>query len=235
MQTENQTPSTFPSVSVVNTGWSAIANPASRHRPGRWLLNIAFYVCVILYMGGCESLGFPAKPKAEPPPVAPPIVVTPSAEPIIDPPAPDIQYAQACLKQLGYKIGAVDGIWGPRSAKAIRSFELSNGITSANGHLSELNLITLQQFSNLSRDSMPEIKPVTRVGLAAKIKTSLTNSQAPQLVIIDEPYTLLAKPNPFSATVATLQVGTGIYVLSLQEGWYEVESEDRVHGYIKAE
>lgn len=130
----------------------------------------------------------------------------------------------------------MDGIWGPRSAQAIRQFEQQYGLPSANGFLSELNLFMLEKVSNTKRVSEPVAppQPVIR-GIAAKLDKSIPLADAPQLVFLEQSQQMLAKPNPFSEQLAELAPGTGIYVISQQEGWYEVESEDKQRGFIKAE
>ncbi|NND00851.1 MAG: peptidoglycan-binding protein [Gammaproteobacteria bacterium] len=192
-----------------------------------------FIFLAALVLTACEGLGYANRAKPEPAPA--PIMVLPSAAPLENATEVDVRFAQAALKELGYRIGYVDGIWGPRSAAAIQEFEQANNLVTAEGRLSELNLMMLEQASNLSRNGFSIPEPSKPIGLAAKIDQSIPATEVPQLVIIDEPYTLLAKPNPFSKILTTLQTGTGIYVIRLQEGWYEVESEDRIRGYIKDE
>ena len=184
-------------------------------------------------ISGCEGFGLPKKPVPEPAPPPPKVEVLPSPAPIARATKSDIHFAQSALNDLGYAVGEVDGIWGPRSARAIRNFEKMHRLHSADGHLSSLNLYMLEKTSKLERGSMVA-KPASRKGIRAKLDSSIPLSNGPQLVIIDRAYSILAKPNPFSQLLIELPVGTGVYIIRLQEGWYEVESEDRVHGYIKA-
>ena len=154
-----------------------------------------------------------------------------SSEPLIDLPKQDIVYAQNALNKLGYEVGSADGIWGPRSAKAIRKFEQTNNLDSARGHLSELNLHTLGKRTKLTRGS----KATSNYHpFSARVDANAALEGAPQLVIIERTRALLAKPNPYSEVLSKLSSGTGVYVIGLQEGWYEVESEGQIRGYLKA-
>jgi len=199
------------------------------------LPRFALSLLLALGLTACESFA-PKKVVEEPPAPAPKpaVVYLPSAEPIVNASDEDIRFAQTVLNQLGYKIGEVDGIWGPRSAREIRNFERINGLTTANGLLSELNLTMLERIGNAKRGSTAN-KSITRSGsIGSKLNPRVPLEGTPQLVILDQQQELLAKPNPFSEILTTLANGTGIYVIRLQEGWYEVESEDRIRGYIKA-
>jgi len=154
-----------------------------------------------------------------------------------------IRFAQTALKSLGYGVGQVDGLWGPRSATAIRKFEREQKIKSAGGHVSELNLQRLEEVSGIAKISFeqaakkPQKEPGKEVeeGIAAKLDKSVPLTQSPQLIIVDREYRVFAKPNPYSATLTNLAPGTGIYVVSLQEGWYEIESINRLKGYVLAD
>ncbi|MEM7358745.1 MAG: peptidoglycan-binding domain-containing protein [Pseudomonadota bacterium] len=200
--------------------------------------RIRHLICLItlsLFLSACDSTMFNKKEVAEPAPTPPPepVIEQPSAEPIINVSKADIRFAQTVLNELGYKVGTVDGIWGPRSARAIRNFERINGLTSANGKLSELNLTMLERIGNSKRgDEFAPQKPSP--SLSAKLDKTVPLEQGPQLVFTDKTYPLLAKPNPYSELLATLVAGTGIYVIRQQDGWFEVESEDEIRGFIQA-
>jgi hypothetical protein len=206
----------------------------------RHALRVAQWVLIMLTLvmtSGCE--GFLAqKPAPQEQTKAPPPPPLPSAAPIAYAAKSDIMYAQRTLNKLGYNAGIVDGIWGPQSARAIRNFEKKYQLDTANGLLSELNLFMLEKFSNTSREQQASVNEpsVPRGnGISAKLDRSTPLSNAPQLVILDRSYPMLAKPNPFSEKIATLDAGSGIYVISLQEGWYEVESEQQIKGFVKAD
>lgn len=144
----------------------------------------------------------------------------------------DIRFAQTALSQLGYRLGVVDGFWGDRSEKAMQEFEVSRKLESAGGALSELNLYALSKATKVRISEIESSIKKSR-GLAAKLDASVPLSEAPQLIIVDQPYPVLAKANPYSETLTTLQPGTGIYVISIQDGWFEIESVSRYKGYIR--
>lgn len=156
-----------------------------------------------------------------------------SPDPIIPAKAVDVRFAQQALSRLGYRIGAVDGLWGPRSATAIRAFESKLTLTSANGHLSELNLHHLENASGLSRENFGTLQISSPTGVRAKLSRTIPLSEAPQLIIVDREYRVLSKPNPYSSELLILAPGTGIYVISEQDGYFEIESINRKRGFIK--
>ncbi len=188
----------------------------------------------ILSLSACQPEKAPTI--EAPPPVKKPVPapVQYSSAPIKRAPTEMIRYAQTALKGLGYSIGQVDGLWGPRSAKAIRAFEAEQKIRSANGHLSELNLNRLEKAFGKTTDNFEKL-PEKPQGISAKLDKSTPLAKSPQLIIVEREYKVFAKPNPYSATLANLAPGTGIYVVSLQEGWYEIESINRLKGYIVAD
>ncbi len=159
-----------------------------------------------------------------------------SAEPIVDIDQKDVIFAQSALKAIGYNIGTVDGLWGPRSAKAIREFESSQNIKSADGFLSQLNLNRLASVSNLdpatiSAESIqrPKIQTIS----SKLIEKPL--SIGPQLIIVEQDYEVFTTPNPFSEKAYNLTAGTGIYVLEENAGWYKVELINRKQGFIQVD
>ena len=186
-------------------------------------------------LAGCDAMLMrkPQEEVAPAPPPPPPKKIEPSAAPILATDA-DVVFAQAALKELGYRVGAVDGLWGPRSANAIRQFENDHTLTSADGRLSELNLSVLDKLSQHDRATF-KLEPKKRPkGISAQLDKSVPLKAAPQLIITERTYSVLAKANPYSRVVTTLPAGTGIYVISLQQGWYEIESVDRLRGFIRA-
>lgn len=225
---------------------------------------LATTVSKLVLLGLCIVIlsGCPAKKEiVEAPPEAPTKVVPvkpKSAAPIVKAPKETVMLAQAALTKLGYEIGGVDGLWGPRSAKAIRDFEAQQKIWSANGHISELNLDFLRRLSGIdSVEPKPKNKPRRRqkvktdtasatittaddkiteeLGITAKLNQQGTLEQGPQLIIVDREYDVFLKPNPYSATLTKLAAGTGIYIVARESDWYEIESLDRQKGYVKVD
>ncbi|MCH2191345.1 MAG: peptidoglycan-binding protein [Gammaproteobacteria bacterium] len=168
-----------------------------------------------------------------PEPIALPEQPIHSAEPIKGADRNKILFAQTALKKLGYKIGRIDGIWGPRSASAIREFEQNNGLVSADGFLSELNLNHLAKKSELD-PSISIAKPKVPAGLSAKVKGNLKRT-GPQLVIVENSYKVFVDANPYSKMLFELQPGTGIYVIAKIEDWYQIESINRKQGFVQAD
>ena len=176
-------------------------------------------------------------------PIATPEPVTPapptlSAAPIIPPSKNDVFFAQASLKKLGYNIGIIDGLWGPRSAKAMQLFENQQNLESADGRLSELNLSSLAELSGIERNAYEKPATITaakKLAIESKLSQLLSEQkEGPQLIIVDKTFRVLAKPNPFSSELSTLAPGTGIYIIGQQEdNWYEIESINRLRGFIQ--
>lgn len=154
-----------------------------------------------------------------------------SAKPLATVSVEDIRFTQAALSQLGFKLGRVDGIWGPRSAQALIKFEELNGIESADGAISELNLDTLSKATKVERSIVEGgIEPANP---SNKLNSSLSLDDGPQLVIVDKPYAMRSKANPYSELLGILQPGTGVYVVSKQGNWFQVESLAHVKGFIQ--
>lgn len=204
---------------------------------------LSYSVVLISLLGVTACIPEKKEPVIEKPSPAPTSVkaLKYSSEKLTNLPKKDVRFAQAALLELGFKIGPIDGFWGPRSARAIRQFELQNDITSANGHLSELNLIWLERMTLLSRanfeykpqnKSVKAIKTAKKTGISSQLAETKPLSQGPQLIIVNREYTVLTKPNPYSSTLTRIEPGTGIYILSKQDGWYEVESIDRKRGFL---
>ena len=160
-----------------------------------------------------------------------------SAEPILQPKKSDILFAQKALNQLGYKVGPADGIWGPRSARGITTFEAALKLTSAGGKLSELNLQKLKELTNTSPDSVNltsnQQKLKNNRDLASLLREEKPLSEGPVLVFLERPTQIKAKTNPYSATISQLVPGNGLYVLAYKDGWYLVETENRKRGFIQ--
>jgi len=194
-------------------------------------LSVLYLLLVVVACGPTKEV-----PVVVPPPIEKPVVkeVIYSAVPIKTASIKSILYAQTVLKSLGFRIGAVDGIWGPRSANAIRSFEMAYNIMTANGHLSELNLHHLEKISGLNQDAVRE-KPERPKGISSKLSKKVALREGPQLIIVERDYQIYAKPNPYSAKLTRLAPGMGIYVVSRQDEWYEIESINRLKGFIKAD
>jgi hypothetical protein len=194
--------------------------------------SIALVCMVCISLTACESTPID-QPVLESKPV--PIAVLPSAQPITRPEILDIVFAQTGLNQLGFKLGQVDGIWGPRSADAMIIFEKTNSLQTAHGKLSPLNLYTLNKVTGIDRSTLVVPAPPQRTGLTAKLDKQTPLSTAPQLVMTDRDYIILAKANPYSDRLGKIQAGSGLYIIQLREGWFEVESRSGVRGFIKAD
>ena len=211
-----------------------ISNSPSR------VVNLIFALATIFLLSNCTPqvnapVAVPETINLPPPPEL-------SAEPIIPPVKSDVFFAQASLKKLGYKIGYFDGIWGPRSAKAMIAFENDHNLETAGGRLSELNLSTLVNLSGIKRDayqksSVPAktTSSTTTLEIAQKLGELQTEQKnGPHLIIVDKTFKVLSKPNPYSSELTDLVAGTGVYIISrLEDNWYEIESINRLKGYIQ--
>ena len=188
---------------------------------------------ILLFIAACETVPEPEPVVVEQAPakVIKPVIIRPSANPIINPTKSDVLFAQSSLKALGYAIGNVDGIWGKRSSAAMIAFEQRQNIQSANGQLSPLNLATLKN-SNGSLIPAPSVKKSVS-SIASKLSSATPNPQAPELIIVDQSYSILLKANPYSEVVTNIKPGAAIYILSLQAGWYEVETLSNQRGFIQ--
>ena len=128
----------------------------------------------------------------------------------------------------------------------MKNFEEQYQVVSAGGKLSEANLYALSQVTDVSQSDL-EPRPAKtseeskwEVDRESSNIASKLNSQdasldeAPELILLDKPYPMMEKPNPFSQMVAVLQPGAGVYVISSDSGgWYEIESLDKQRGFIR--
>ncbi|MFT5572757.1 MAG: hypothetical protein ACI9FR_001681 [Cryomorphaceae bacterium] len=191
---------------------------------------LAFFACALV--SGCDNF---AK-KAEP--VSPALVKQapqhpePSNLPLKQVSERDVRFAQTALNQLGYNLGEIDGFWGSRSETAMRAFEKTRKLASAGGALSELNLYTLSKATKVPKSDIESSIRQAR-SLAAKIDPKVPLSSSPQLIIVEQTYSVLAKANPYSEVLTTLHPGTGIYVIAIQDGWFKIESLSHQKGFIR--
>jgi peptidoglycan hydrolase-like protein with peptidoglycan-binding domain len=194
----------------------------------RWAL--AIFAC--LFLAGCDNLAKKVGLGAQVAVKQAPTQSEPSHLPLKKVSERDVRFAQTALNQLGYKVGVIDGFWGGRSENAMRAFEKSRKLTSADGALSELNLYALSKATKIPKSEI-ESSIRNAHSLAAKIDPKVPLSTSPQLIIVEQSYPVLAKANPYSETLTTLQPGTGIYVIAVQNGWFEIESLSRQKGFIR--
>jgi len=190
---------------------------------------------LVLFISACEPVK--KEPQIEPIKPVPQEPEKPafSAEAIIPAKPDDIKFAQHALNELGFDVGMVDGLWGPRSANGIRKFEAQYDLISANGHLSQLNLHFLELHSGASRSNFGKTPLEEPLGVSAKLDPRTPLREGPQLIIVDKSYQVLSKPNPYSSVVLKLAPGTGIYVIAKQDGYFEIESINRRKGFIEAD
>ena len=69
----------------------------------------------------------PAAPRPQPAPVAPPRAQQPAAPAAVD--NMTIFEMQERLNELGYKVGTVDGVSGPRTVEALKKYQSDNKLT----------------------------------------------------------------------------------------------------------
>lgn len=204
--------------------------------PNPYLIRSTKIIALTILLNGCLH-----SPKVEEPVAVTevPVVVMPSAEPIKNSSLKEIVFAQSALKKLGYNIRTVDGLWGPRSAQAMRLFEQQNNFESANGHLSQLNLFHLEKQSGIRVNDIRQPKRTKkkkrRAGLTAQLGPQTNFETGPKLVIANQNYNLYNKPSLKATKSVLIPKGTGLFVISKQNNWYKVESEDKARGYIQAQ
>ena len=186
-------------------------------------------------LSACESI--PEIETVDTTPITIPVDPAPiiSTSPISNPKKELVELTQTRLQNLGYKVGFIDGLWGKRSEQAMVKFESDNGLISAGGQLSDLNLEVLSRLSpsSVQRKQIKSvvIKPPTKTLTEQVDKTK--NPKTPQLIILEKDYLLLSKANPYSSVIKKLDAGAGIYVSPIQDtGWFKIETLDDNHGYI---
>ena len=65
-----------------------------------------------------------------------------------------VKGVQAALKLLGFEVGAVDGVFGPRTRSALSAFQSSNGLeNTAKLNASTLQLLSVELYSRFPNDT----------------------------------------------------------------------------------
>lgn len=192
-------------------------------------------LCLLL-LSACETI-----PTPEPTPTVDAPVQEQPAQPFVIPTKADVLFAQTVLRELGYRSGPRDGIWGPRSSTALELFQIENKLPLSDGRLSSQILNTLQDLTAHKRDkfeqlaaNLTETEKATQpqFGIASQLAELEPLSTGPQLIITDRPYHIFTKENPYSDVVAIVPKGTGIYIVSEQNNWYKIEATTGHAGYI---
>lgn len=187
-------------------------------------------VILSLFLIGCETT---QKPKSD---LQPPPKVQSIDPKLLEPISPvskeNAFYIQKALTKLGYQPGVADGIWGPKSSKALAEYQTKNGLlTHKNKGLPSLHVLNkLETQSGLPRSSVKKISKAPSLG---QIAAQAQNNKQPQLVFLSQQQEMLTKPNPFSKILRRLNKDTGIYLLGIKDGWIHIQTKDLVRGYIK--
>ena len=93
----------------------------------------------LMGLAACSSMGMGGSPPSPAPP--PPVAQLPQTAPVASVTIHDVQTA---LQQNGYyKNQKLDGVWGPRTERAVKAFQRAHGLTS-NG---QLDVPTLQALN----------------------------------------------------------------------------------------
>ena len=194
------------------------------------------FITPLLIVTACETVTDPVVVTEPTKRIEPVKVLTNQVPPqlIINPSKEDIIYVQAALKSLGYSVGFIDGIWGKRTESSLLSFEKANQLASLNGKLSDVNFAALKSKHSPSVDKLiQEQSQPQEKSIFSQLKSKTPNRKSPELIITEKTYNLMVKDNPYSEVLSQLKSGTGLYVLSLQNGFYEVETLSKEYGFIK--
>jgi len=194
------------------------------------------FITPLLIVTACETVTDPVVVTEPTKRIEPVKVLTNQVPPqlIINPSKEDIIYVQAALKSLGYSVGFIDGIWGKRTESSLLSFEKANQLASLNGKLSDVNFAALKRKHSPSVDKLiQEQSQPQEKSIFSQLKSKTPNRKSPELIITEKTYNLMVKDNPYSEVLSQLKSGTGLYVLSLQNGFYEVETLSKEYGFIK--
>ena len=95
--------------------------------------NLCIALFIVIFTTACVDLKKEQVIEEPPQPIEVEQAPQFSVAPIIKPRKKDIRFAQSALTKIGYKIGAVDGLWGGRSKRALIAFETKNDLWSADG------------------------------------------------------------------------------------------------------
>lgn len=143
---------------------------------------------------------------------------------------------QSRLAQLGFYDGAIDGVSGPMTESAIRSFQRENDLTPT-GDVNQATLIALSKTSTY--DAKSSMAAVAKAGEAARSTSSPASSAAAE--VIERSNTpnastrgralrlleILAEKDPFAVVVAEAPTGAWVTVVERGEEWTQIEFEGR--------
>lgn len=149
--------------------------------------------------------------------------------------------AQARLKTLGWYTGVVDGMYGPRTADAIKKYQYSSGLPQT-GIIDSATAVALSdvrpaQSSTSRRVDKGADTPVTIPSDGdenrspppeAKSESAAKVGQATTLKVRAE---LLDDPDPFAGVVTTLPRGARVMLLDVVGEWALIEHDGK-KGYV---
>jgi len=150
-----------------------------------------------------------------------------------DPPQPVVaadlaRDAQVELRRLGHYTGAVDGIWGPVSVRAMRAFERAEG-------LAVTGIVTADLLRRLQAARNPEETT------ASAPRSPPTSTSGCRIVVANPLAVLQYEPQHFAAEIS--QVPSGEYVVLAQrfspwvgggDWWFKIAVEGR-QGWVRGD
>lgn len=142
------------------------------------------------------------------------------------PPA-TVKSAQQALNEAGFDAGPADGLFGNKTAKAVRAFQKSRGLT-VNG---ELDDATIAAFDIVEREA-PDSPASTTTTTPPEIEIAEPASVETRRVV--ETTDMKAQPDPFSSTVRSVRAGAEVSVLEQANEWSKVRYQGK-EGFIFSE
>lgn len=154
--------------------------------------------------------------------------------------------AQARLKSLGWYSGAVDGLYGPMTAKALKDYQRSVGLPQSglvdSATVNALADVTPSSSSRAVRQVNREPVPVSAQAKPKSDETPSTQvpaavkseSAVGQAAVLLSKAELLDNSDPFASVITTISRGSRVKVIERNGEWAYVEYDGK-KGYVYAD
>ena len=152
--------------------------------------------------------------------------------------------AQARLKRLGWYSGAVDGLYGPRTAKALKDYQDNVGLPRTgvvdSATANALADVSPSTSSGAARQVDREPIPVPVQAESAEAPSTLTpaavNSEdsVGKAAVLISKTELLDNPDPFASVITAISRGSRVKLIERKGDWALVEYDGK-KGYVYAD
>lgn len=176
-----------------------------------------------------------------------PIVATsqPPASKLIYYPPEMVKDVQSSLKEKGYAVSRPDGLFGPKTMAAVKSFQRDRGLPST-GKLDEITVSMMGVRFESNQQERVFAKPTRQVSNLDKVVPKSVESSSKKLSENSSPSTgqktirrmrvvettdIKISADPFSSNVGSIRGGQTVDVLEQSGEWYKIKYNGKV-GFV---